>query len=34
MHVLDRTLTSTNESALLAALTYGYEGQPECVPDD
>ena len=33
MHVLDCTLTSTNESALLAAFNYGYEEQPECVSD-
>jgi len=33
MHVLDCTLTSKNESALLAAFNYGYEEQPESLAD-
>ena len=33
MLVRDRTLTSTNESALLATLTHGYEEQPESLTD-
>lgn len=33
MHVLDCTLTSENESALLAALDHGYEEQPESLTD-
>ena len=33
MHVLVSTQTSTNESALLATFTHGYEGQLETLPD-